>query len=830
MIAEKTGEKLNATITSTVTTFVQSTVLPDAHAPSPASTSFLGGAFNMKNLTNFGGVFSYLTSRWAFATFIAALVLNRTQFYASSRTPLILKWHVRLLLYSTPILLFMWQLHNILQAMRCQTSPEFAFLRYGDPAKRFDIDFASEGGFLYRLSSMLLYWKTDVECCAATQMVPPSGENLDLVGSLSFLWPMFITLCFSQFIETLSCTLQGRQPMPETGMTVFEHSIAFAECEGMISTALGLGLFGMGKSNDHPIHEKGLVTEETANSGEFVLITRRMLLRRLNAPPELLLISLITCLSHISSGVLAITGLRSRVRLVNTGVWALCYMGAFVWSFARVIMDPLGATNSLTVMRFPTVCIIGFIPHVLCIIGICVCTIIYAIAFVFTALSIPNDVSQPLPLRDRFTLAYRNLQANVQFSSTTSIRINWSEDFYSTLMKIGFNVLGAASEAVYLNEGSSVRVPRQTWLEEKRLDELLDRSETAPENNTTLPQGLNSEHVARGLAYVDSEGNRKSGYSRERKSKKGAAVQSESGLGIASRRGRMALSLDFSRGIFWLTLSLWAQVILHLLHLCGIQRRPLWLVKASGRGGGAKVTTGQTSNRIKQKPLDFWMLSRDGNLHLPNDLNVDVEVETRRKLRDSGANIDEEVVENTLYSWWKSGGWWGEVDNSGEFLGQDDEDDLTSIISSSDADGSETGSRSGDSGPPTPTKDDPYPEWSASTGAFDTARMARLLDPKTAEEREEARILSQHLRADRPMTRSRYRKGITRERTQLLTSASSSDALGTQEEEEQAIEQFILRKRAEKNKAGAEPSWATGAEVESKNYIGLAVWLPEHVR
>jgi hypothetical protein len=60
-------------------------------------------------------------------------------------------------------------------------------------------------------------------------MIPPddtvAGMPVDLTGSLSRLWPLFETLCFSQFVETISCAVQGRQVAAETGMTLFEHSL-----------------------------------------------------------------------------------------------------------------------------------------------------------------------------------------------------------------------------------------------------------------------------------------------------------------------------------------------------------------------------------------------------------------------------------------------------------------------------------------------------------------------------------------------------------------------------------------------------------------------------
>ena len=174
-------------------------------------------------IKNFGGIFTYLTSRWALATFTAAIILNRAQFYASSREHLRLNWYVRMGVYAVPIGAVLRQLIIVLEALRCQTSPDFALLRYGDPLKSLSLDFGGDDDFLYKLSSTLLFWKDDAACCTARNMSIPAldGDTTHLRGSMSFLFVFFLTLCASQLFETLACALQGRQPVPETGMTVF---------------------------------------------------------------------------------------------------------------------------------------------------------------------------------------------------------------------------------------------------------------------------------------------------------------------------------------------------------------------------------------------------------------------------------------------------------------------------------------------------------------------------------------------------------------------------------------------------------------------------------
>ncbi|CAK3923756.1 related to ASI3 integral membrane E3 ubiquitin ligase, role in negative regulation of amino acid uptake [Lecanosticta acicola] len=771
-------------------------------------------------LKNFGGIFSYLTSRWALTTFTAAILLNRTQFYASSREHLRLRWHMRLALYAIPIAAFLTQMVVILEAMRCQTSPDFPQLRYGDPLKHLAIDFAGEGGFLYNLSSTLLFWKDDVSCCQARQMslLGLEDDKSALRGSMSLLYWFFITLCTSQLFETLCCALQGKQPMPETGMTIFEHSLAFAECEAMISSALGFGFFGI-KGGD-PVGSSG--SDGTGSP----LISRSEILQRLNVPPEVLLVCLISCFSHLSSASLAVTGIRHKVRLVNTGIWACCYMSAFIWSFAKIFTSPLDHIADLGVLRFPTVCIVGFIPHLLILIGISVCAAIYGLAIFITALSVPQDAAEGLNFRQRLSWAYNNLQANVQFSQSSSIRIKMSEDFYTTLLKIGFNVLTAASEAVYLNEGSRIHVAQMTWLEQKRIDELAASADKrkAP----AVPLELLGEGIARGVGFVDTQNAAisQSPYARERKSRptksevdKPNAVEMDSGLGMSQRRSRMQLTFDFIAGIFWLLISLQAQLLLNLLRRVGVEHRPSWLLKA------ACVVQGQRRPSAHNRPTqfdfqEFNIVESDGSFRIPRDNNFDVETETRRRKQAQGTYRDEQQISDAVYRWWHTGGRFGDLDESGDYqseAGQDD--DLTSVISMST--NASTTDDIAESGRRTPTQTDPFGERSrestpaSSDAGLDFSSLSRLLDPRSKADQEEARMLSYSLQSSRPMTRSQYRRNQDRSRAEILTGLRAGNSVQhvTEEDEERELEKFVLAKRQQtKTRAQKSNTWESGAE------------------
>ncbi|KAL8731794.1 MAG: hypothetical protein Q9181_004184, partial [Wetmoreana brouardii] len=778
-----------------------------------ASTSAFRQALTFHHIRNFGGIFTYMTSKWALACFILAIVLNRTKIYTSGRRNLRLTFALRFALRIGPILMFLSHIQSLLEAIRCQTSPDYSRLKYGDPSKHFDLDFARDGGLLYRLSSTLLFWQGDKESCEAVEMVRPmSGFR----GSLSLLWPLFKTLCVGQFVEVFSCAVQGRPPMTETGMSVFEHSLAFAEAEAMLSNHLGLSLFGFPKST---------VTTTTTNgqgsSSETAPLTRNVLFEKLNTPPEVLLMGLISCLNNLSSHLLALFNLQSQFRLVNTGIWGLCFMASFVWGFFG-FKQSTGA--EAIVLRFPTVCIVGFIPHLLVLIGILGCACIYFIALTLAVLSPPVGLPRPRSWMERLEVAHANLQANAHLST---IRLSMHEDFYTALLKVGFTTLTIASEAVFLNEGKRIGVHRWTWLEEERLKEIQETTEFARErlNNQS------SSTVAGGVAMTETRSTSglirwRSGYARERTSKSLKVVPATSarveagGVGASQRSGRYMGAWELLSGIFWLVTGWIALLSLRLLRRAGFKRVPSWMKVKHSKDCSKRQEDKQHSQPPSQsQTLEFWMLSDDGNLSLPENDNVDVEAETKKRLAlasDSWGAREEQHLESTLYNWWAHGGWWGERDNSGDYTDPDINDDLTSEISISesrtDDQGWESDDGNNDDGRTTPTQKYPYPiNDSRETTPFpdyslDPTELACMLNPQNIEQRREAHMLAQHLSSDRIVTRSQFRQSQGHSRTQLLTSSpfnrppdfrpSNENGRLTPAEEAEILEYLILSKRS----------------------------------
>ena len=111
--------------------------------------------------------------------------------------------------------------------------------------------------------------------------------------------------------------------MTETGMSIFEHSLAFAEAEAMISNQLGLSLWSA-----HKASKATSAISEPDPVGK--LFTRSEILDKMNTPPEVLLMVLISSLNNLSSQILGVLNMQARFRLINTGIWGICFVRYFL--------------------------------------------------------------------------------------------------------------------------------------------------------------------------------------------------------------------------------------------------------------------------------------------------------------------------------------------------------------------------------------------------------------------------------------------------------------------------------------------------------------------
>jgi hypothetical protein len=835
LIPESTDPSaFHATTTGLASAFTQTAPSAVASLLAEQDPNAYVSRFSLEGAKGLGSVFSYATSKWALSCIAMAVIFNRTNIFAATRRRVRLRWPVRFLLRIVPIMMLLMQSRTLLQSIQCQTSPDFAELRWGNSSKSSDLMFSQTNAFLHGLSSTMLFGATDEESCQTVRMVPRDDkEHPDLQGSLSRLWPLFGTFCFSQFVEVLSCTVQGRPAAAETGMTLFEHSLAFAEADAAVSNQLGWGLFANGTT----------VTTSQSSLGSAIAVTRSMILKRVNTSPEVLLVALLSAMSHVTSHLLGLLNLQAKFRLVSTGFWAVCFMGSIVWSAATFSLED---TSAQGLLRYPTVCIIGFIPHVLVLAGIVMCFSIYCAALVLSALattemSIDN---RPLTFTERLARAHANMQANVSLSD---IRIRMDMDFYTALLRTGFGAITMASEAVYLNEDRRVNLAQQTWLEGERIKELEELKMQWV--GSGIPGSRFDTIGTIGLVPAkEGQWSAGSGYVREKTTQKlpktnGAVRRIRDNVGAAERSSRWLMAIEYLMYVNRLLLTAVAMVSTKVLSAIGVRNQPRWLQWLSQRpkaeSGDSRRSTGAEGEPVTE------FVSADGRAYrftVPRADGVDVEAELRRRLRASRGGSqrhyttpdDEVEVESTLYAWWAKGGWWGTTDASGDYTppdGLDDSDfDATSVVSASEmADDDRdwvSDPEEPAAGQRTPTQRSPNPSREGSPmldNPMSMSDLTRLLHPTSPEEREEAHALAAHLGSDRIMTRSRFRMHQQRQRAQVLLSTRQHISGGpitlNPEEEAQALEQIIISRRRGAARLNPAPgpsssstsSWATGA-------------------
>ena len=549
-------------------------------------------------------------------------------------------------------------------------------------------------------------------------------------------------------------------------------------------------------------------------------------------------IQVISSLNNLCSHVLGVFDMQAKYRLLNTGVWGLCFMGAFVWAFFSSITMESGLDS--IVLRFPTVCIVGFIPHLLILCGILLCFCIYFLGLMLSFALPPSDGPQPRSLMDRFRLARENMSANTQLSN---FRLEMREDFYTALLRIGFSALTVASEAVYLNEGERVKVSPLTWLEEDRLEEIEAVSQlNVPLRHLGVQWDGSDSFAEDGSARVW-----KSGYAQEIKpsamrNRSGRRVprSGSDGVGHVQRYGRYLGVLAFFNSILGLVMGLMRLFTNRLFDRVGIAWRPQWLILQKQREETQHKLRG-SEQRPQQELQPFWDISVPsifGPSAPPEVDDFDTEKEIKRRIRYEttswGARENEEDFDTRCYDWFKQGEWGGK-DESGTYQESVRDDDTTSVVSMSTA-ASEDGWEETDidSGASTPRQSrlhsnnrsvspTPEPSFGFSTTQLDPhpldpQHFASLLDPKTPEARAAARNLAHHLTSPKPLTRSQYNNAQSIAARRLLTSTryrASDSTVPTsgplsQEEEEQLLEQLILTRRAKPSDKGAR-SWREGA-------------------
>ncbi|EPQ66046.1 Bgt-2536 [Blumeria graminis f. sp. tritici] len=789
-----------------------------------STTIVTGSRLTLGSARSFTIMFSYFTSKWALGAVITAIALNRTNVYARTRWNLNLSWKMRLIIRIPVIVLLSAHCRNILLSIQCQTSPDLAISPRGNMSHQLEKMFTQNGGFLYDLSTKLLLGVKGTNSCLSTGMaiseqdagVDKSSlhDNITLngfKGSLTLLWPLFKIFALSHFTETFSSAVQGRQQAGEFGISIFEHSLAFIEAEVMAGNELGNINFGLFRTysswtnstntNDHPL-----------------------MLRKANVSLEVLLVSFISAMNHLTSHILAIFDMQACFRLLNTGTWGLAYISVIITSILSFSIHE--ATNQ-SLLRFPTVYLISFIPHILMLCGIFGCSLVYIIALTLTAFvpSVWVEAEEILPVsgrffRERLTAAHQNMQANAFLSN---IRLDLCMDFYTALLRIGFSIMTMASEAIYLNESRAISIKQRTWIEEDRLNEIEATGLEWPGMNfgthvtnlsMTSSGYLNDNGQVRVKSLPETDRIRLfSGYACElttKTQKHGENRQVRTST--ADRNRKWYTTFEFWLNLSNLLLCCIASSLLWIMAKFGVQNQPRWLRRIiptqNRKSNNVRVNT-----QFNVELLHPGLVGLDGKLEIVNETSLDVEEEYRRlsqKNKKNWTERDENDLEVNLYKWWLAGGWWGDNDNSGNYIPKpfDADEDKTSIASSTTDEDVAWESDGTDEGFHHSTPQKRYLSSKLSTTSIDsaltTSDLFQLINPKTLEQRAQTEILSTHLSTNEIVTRSRYKQIKQRSRTEVLTSTnirppnfvpSASSGKLSLEEEAQILEYLLITRR-----------------------------------
>ncbi|KAI5785184.1 hypothetical protein FPQ18DRAFT_416605 [Pyronema domesticum] len=466
-LSETLSESLGETLQAAQTNSASLTKTAQAAASNIANTTLPEipwGPFD-GSLRGVGNVFSFVTGKWALLCLCMTILLNRTLIYASLRRPIRLSFKTRLLLRIVPIILLSTHVSHMLFAMRCQTSPTFlgerAILEGSEP-------------FFYNVGRISNFWLSDRDVCENIGLIPdadwielassvkdPNDPNHGVSrpkGSMEILWPLYEALSLSQFIEVFISSLTGRTPTA-AGITLLEHSLAFAEAEAWASRKT----YRLERTIDPPVD----APEGTKPTIKTFKIRGEPLV-----PVEVLYISTISALSHITMHILSLFQLQTRYLLLLTSIYGLLFLSGFAISLS--LAGPIG------ILHFPTISVVLFIPHLCILLVILVCASLYGMALLFSSFAAGG-------IRD----GAENMRAGL---TLRGFRLNMEEDFYTVLLQMGYLCLTAAAEKTYLNEAPGIRVMEMTWLE--------TRMSSKGEEGGAKGKGPFTGELIKGVGYV----------------------------------------------------------------------------------------------------------------------------------------------------------------------------------------------------------------------------------------------------------------------------------------------------------------------------------------
>jgi len=259
---------------------------------------------------------------------------------------------------------------------------------------------------------VLLYFPIfdyDSEKFSGIKYMATPDDQVMLGPTTDMYWPIFLTFCLSSFMETFVSAIQGRKPYTESGITIFEHSLAFQE----FSTNGSL-FFGSSKFHERP-------TEQV------LVATLFLICNHLNI--------------HIG-GLLN----NNKYRLIPSTVFGLGFLSYFVSSFFN-----------RKIFGFPLILIITFIPQL----------VIFQIIALSGAIFILAIIANGFRLQDLNYASFLKSETtdNEVEYSVQNLNIHLNDDFYTALLNLVMISIISAGKSSYITELSIVNMDNQTWVE-----------------------------------------------------------------------------------------------------------------------------------------------------------------------------------------------------------------------------------------------------------------------------------------------------------------------------------------------------------------------------
>ncbi|WLF78835.1 hypothetical protein PVL30_002579 [Lodderomyces elongisporus] len=310
------------------------------------------------------------------------------------------------------------------------------------------------------------WFETGVLAFESSKYLHTPSKQVMIGPTSDMYWPIFKAFCLSSFIETFISSVQGTKACSESGITIFEHSLAFQEFSSNAAFFF-------------------------SNSYHYKRPTE-----------EVLLTSMFSILNHINIHVGAIIN-KNRYRLIPSTVFGLAYLSYFLYS-----------ASCGSIFSFPSILVLTITPQIL------ICMIISTSALIFLAAIVVNGFQfRGLNYASFFTSELQSINevGNVEDtafdipseSALSQLNINWNDDFYSALLSVGVLAITSAGKSSYITELSLVTIDAETWVERSLVSQMSKRNISGQGQGQGQGQGEGQKNEGAGAEKVEEIGYQK---------------------------------------------------------------------------------------------------------------------------------------------------------------------------------------------------------------------------------------------------------------------------------------------------------------------------------